>query len=161
LWVLAFNPPSTNRQTGSITQGARRILAALSPKVIVTVLGDAGAGGANLDYQVGGALGYKLKPNIILQGGCRYLNVDYRPSSGFVYDTATSGVLIGATSTGATNRWSFKPELGYSQRWGKRIVDGSPESGSLPPIMTSDRARCSIPGPGLKRKSRWQPLKDT
>ena len=23
-----------------------------------------------------------------------------------------------------TNRWSFKPEFGYSQRWGKWIVDG-------------------------------------
>jgi hypothetical protein len=23
-----------------------------------------------------------------------------------------------------TNRWSFKPELGYSQRWGKWVVDG-------------------------------------
>jgi hypothetical protein len=23
-----------------------------------------------------------------------------------------------------TNRWSFKPELGYSQRWGKWVLDG-------------------------------------
>lgn len=37
------------------TAGAR-VVAALSRKTLVTVLGDAGAGGVNLDYQVGGAL---------------------------------------------------------------------------------------------------------
>ncbi len=77
--------------------GGARITAALSPKVLVTVAGDAGAGGANLDYQVAGALGYKLKPNIILLAGWRYLDVDYEPKSTFVYDTATSGLVIGAT----------------------------------------------------------------
>jgi hypothetical protein len=78
------------------TDGAR-IVATLSPKILVTILGDAGAGGANLDYQVGGALGYKIKPNIILQGGWRYMDVDYRPRSTFLYDVAVSGMLIGAT----------------------------------------------------------------
>jgi hypothetical protein len=77
--------------------GGARITAALSPKVLVTVLGDAGAGGANLDYQVAGVLGYKLKPSIILQAGWRYLDVNYEPKSTFVYDTATSGLIIGAT----------------------------------------------------------------
>jgi hypothetical protein len=77
--------------------GGARIVAALSPKILVTILGDAGAGGANLDYQVGGALGYKIKPNIILQAGWRYMDVDYRPPSTFVYDVAVSGLLIGAT----------------------------------------------------------------
>ncbi len=77
--------------------GGARITVALSPKIVVTVLGDAGAGGANLDYQVLGALGYKLKPSIILQAGWRYLDVNYRPPSTFVYDTATSGLIIGAT----------------------------------------------------------------
>jgi hypothetical protein len=64
---------------------------------VATVLGDAGAGGANLDYQVLGALGYKLKPRIILQAGWRYLDVNYRPRSTFVYDTVTSGLILGAT----------------------------------------------------------------
>jgi hypothetical protein len=77
--------------------GGARIVAALSPKIQVAVLGDAGAGGANLDYQVLGALGYKFKPRIILQTGWRYLDVNYRPQSTFVYDTITSGLILGAT----------------------------------------------------------------
>jgi hypothetical protein len=77
--------------------GGARIAATLSPKILVTVLGDAGAGGANLDYQVLGALGYKLKPSIILQAAWRYMDVNYRPPSTFVYDTVTSGLLLGAT----------------------------------------------------------------
>ena len=79
-----------------VISGAR-IQAALSPKMIVTVLGDAGAGGANLDYQVGAFLGYRIKPKIDLQAGWRYLAVNYRPKSTFVYDTETSGLLLGAT----------------------------------------------------------------
>ena len=77
--------------------GGARIAATLSPKILVTVLGDVGAGGADLDYQVAGALGYKLKPSIILQTGWRYLDVNYRPKSTFVYDTATTGLIMGAT----------------------------------------------------------------
>ncbi len=71
----------------------------LSPKAVITVLGDAGGGGANLDYQVAGLLGYKVKPTVILQAGWRYLDVNYRPSGsvGFVYDAAQSGLLLGVT----------------------------------------------------------------
>jgi hypothetical protein len=69
----------------------------LSPKALITVLGDAGGGGANLDYQVAGLLGYKVKPTVILQAGWRYLDVNYRPSSSFVYDAAQSGLLLGVT----------------------------------------------------------------
>jgi hypothetical protein len=78
-----------------VVSGAR-IQAALSPKMRVTILGDAGAGGANLDYQLGAFLGYKVKRNVNLQAGWRYLAVNYRPQSTFVYDTVTSGILIGA-----------------------------------------------------------------
>jgi hypothetical protein len=42
-------------------------------------------------------LGYKVKPTIILQLGWRYLDVNYRPSSTFIYDGVTSGILLGAT----------------------------------------------------------------
>jgi hypothetical protein len=77
--------------------GGARITAALSPKILITVLGDAGGGGANLDYQVLAALGYELKPRIIMQLGWRYLDVNYRSRSSFVYDTATSGLIIGTT----------------------------------------------------------------
>ena len=77
--------------------GGARIAATPSPRILITILGDAGAGGANLDYQVLGALGYKLKPRIILQAAWRYMDVNYRPPSTFVYDTVTSGLLLGAT----------------------------------------------------------------
>lgn len=77
--------------------GGARILGTFSPKIQIAVLGDAGAGGANLDYQVLGAMGYKVKPRIILQAGWRYLDVNYRPQSTFVYDTITSGLILGAT----------------------------------------------------------------
>ncbi|HTU50786.1 MAG TPA: hypothetical protein VMF56_09340 [Acidobacteriaceae bacterium] len=79
-----------------VVSGAR-IQAALSPKIMATVLGDAGAGGANLDYQIGAFLGYKVRRNVVLQAGWRYLAVNYRPKSTFVYDVDTSGLLIGAT----------------------------------------------------------------
>jgi hypothetical protein len=91
-----LNNPSQSVNWVDVVAGAR-FQVPLSPKVMVTVLGDAGGGGANLDYQVGGFLGYKLKKNLILQAGYRYLDVNYRPSSSFVYDTATSGVLLGVT----------------------------------------------------------------
>ena len=99
-WTLISQGSSlafTNRQIGWITPAAQGSCKQPPPKILVTVLGDAGAGGADLDYQVGGALGYKLKPNVILQGGWRYLNVNYRPNSTFVYDMATSGLIIGVT----------------------------------------------------------------
>jgi hypothetical protein len=41
----------------------------LSPKLVLTIAGDAG-GGANSDYQVAGLIGWKLK-KFILQGGWR------------------------------------------------------------------------------------------
>jgi hypothetical protein len=61
-----------------VLAGARFTMA-LSPKATIMVLGDAGGGGANLDYQVAGLLGYKVKPNIIMQAGWRYLDVNYPP----------------------------------------------------------------------------------
>jgi len=76
--------------------GGATIQAALSPKVVVTIVGDAGGGQANTDYQIGGVLGYKLK-KAILQAGWRYMYVNYRPNSGFVYQTATSGLILGVT----------------------------------------------------------------
>ncbi len=92
--TLEFEPTDTYRSLYQSANwvdgvGGARLAAALSPKLQATVLGDAGAGGANLDYQLAGIVGYKIKPNIILQGAWRYMNVDYRPSSGFVYDMTT------------------------------------------------------------------------
>ncbi len=77
--------------------GGGKIEALLTPKVMVTILGDAGTGNAKLDYQVAGLLGYRLNRKFILQAGYRYMFVNYRPQSTFIYDMAESGVVLGAT----------------------------------------------------------------
>jgi hypothetical protein len=70
---------------------------ALSPKAAITILGDAGGGGANSEYEVAGLLAYKIKPTVLLQGGWRYLDVNYKGGSQFIYDVAQSGLLLGVT----------------------------------------------------------------
>ena len=79
-----------------VVAGAK-IAGALTPKVLVTVFGDAGGGQANSDYQVGGLLGYKISEKIILQAGWRYLDVNYRTGAPalFIYDAHESGILFG------------------------------------------------------------------
>lgn len=74
--------------------GGGRFIFQLTPKVSVTVAGDAGGGGANSDYQVVGLFGYKLK-KVDLLAGYRYLDVNYRPSTGAVLDLHQSGVIFG------------------------------------------------------------------
>jgi hypothetical protein len=83
-----------------VVSGAK-ISGALTPKVLVTVFGDAGGGQANSDYQVGGLLGYKVSEKIVLQAGWRYLDVDYRTNAPalFVYDVHQSGILFGLNWT--------------------------------------------------------------
>jgi hypothetical protein len=76
-----------------------RIQLALSPKVVVNILGDVGGWntGSKLEYQWAALLGYKIKPALTLQAGYRYLNVDYRGSRGVVFNATTAGVVFGAT----------------------------------------------------------------
>jgi len=76
-----------------------RIQAALSPKIVVNILGDVGGWGtgSQLEYQVAGLLGYRVKPAWTLQVGYRYLNVDYRGSRGFIFNATTAGVVFGVT----------------------------------------------------------------
>ena len=71
----------------------------LTPKVSVTVLGDAGGGSARKDYQVGGCLGCKISRRWVLLAGYRYLSVNYRPNgkAQFVYDVNMPGAVLGAT----------------------------------------------------------------
>jgi hypothetical protein len=78
-----------------------RILANLSPKISVSIGGDVGGWntGSVLDYQIGGSLGYRIKPAVVLQAGYRYLAVDYRNGGTTIINTVTSGVLFGATFT--------------------------------------------------------------
>jgi hypothetical protein len=78
-----------------------RIEAGLSRKTVVTLAGDVGGWGtgSQLEYQVVGLLGYKLKPNMTLQGGYRYLYFDYQRSGAAdaILKTAMSGVVLGVT----------------------------------------------------------------
>ncbi|MGC2111185.1 MAG: hypothetical protein WA655_16840 [Candidatus Korobacteraceae bacterium] len=76
-----------------------KIEMALSPKALITITGDAGGGGSDLDYQVAGLLGYLVGKKCVLQAGWRYLYVNYRtnPPALFVYDAHMSGALLGVT----------------------------------------------------------------
>jgi hypothetical protein len=76
-----------------------RIQAALSPKIVVNILGDVGGWGtgSQLEYQWAGLLGYRIKPAWTLQAGYRYLFIDYRTSRSFIFNATTSGVMFGVT----------------------------------------------------------------
>jgi hypothetical protein len=97
---LHFNPVLYNGFTTSQNWvdavAGGRIEMVLSPKASIVVLGDAGGGGASQDYQVAGLLNFKVKKNLSLFGGWRYLDVDYRNSSNlFLYNMTVSGVGLG------------------------------------------------------------------
>jgi hypothetical protein len=76
-----------------------RFIVPLSPKAWITVSGDAGGGGSNLDYQVGGLLTIQPKPLLGFLVGWAYLDVDRRGSKDFIYDVAMSGPVIGLNFT--------------------------------------------------------------
>lgn len=78
-----------------------RITGILTPKVEITVGGDVGgwSHAAQIDYQVFGLLGYRIKPALALQAGYRYLYFDYLRTSGVYLNTATSGVVFGVSIT--------------------------------------------------------------
>jgi hypothetical protein len=74
-------------------QGAR-FQGFLTPKLLLTIAGDAGGGGARLDYQVVGLVGYKVK-KVTLQGGWRYLAIHKGPSERTFINLAMTGVILG------------------------------------------------------------------
>jgi hypothetical protein len=90
------NPEFYNSADWVDAIGGARIQAVLSPKLVLTITGDAGGGGANSDYQVAGLIGWNFK-KFTLQAGWRYLTVNYRPSGGTICDIAISGLVLGAT----------------------------------------------------------------
>jgi hypothetical protein len=75
-----------------------RFQAPLNNFVSFTLAGDVGGwgAGAQMDYQILGALGFKLKPRVVMDVGWRYLFVNYR-SSNFVYEAAETGFVLGVT----------------------------------------------------------------
>jgi hypothetical protein len=68
----------------------------LTRDVFLQLYADAGAGGAQSDWQVAGILGYRYSTSTTLFAGYRYLSVDYS-RSGYVFDVNLSGPMIGAT----------------------------------------------------------------
>jgi opacity protein-like surface antigen len=72
---------------------------ALSPKAGITIAGDAGGGGAEVEYQVVGALGFKVSKSVVLDLGYRYLDTNYRTNAPklIVFDSHMSGALLGVT----------------------------------------------------------------
>jgi len=80
--------------------GGARFTLPFNDKAAITVSGDAGAGGANIDYQALGLFTYNFTRHFGAGVGWRYLDVNYRPTSRqFVYDTAMSGALGGVYFT--------------------------------------------------------------
>ncbi len=76
--------------------GGARFIVPFNDKASILISGDAGAGGANLDYQVLGTLNFKFTQHLGMGVGWRYLYEDYRPSNHqFVYNTTMSGALAG------------------------------------------------------------------
>ena len=56
--------------------------------------GDAGGGGANVDYQVAGMANYQIKPKLGIGFGYRYVDVNYRNSNQNVLDLHESGIAL-------------------------------------------------------------------
>jgi len=80
--------------------GGAEITIPMGSRASFRILGDAGAGGANLDYQVAGWLGIKATRMLGIMAGWRYMDVNYRPTSKqFVDDTISNGPLVGLTFT--------------------------------------------------------------
>jgi hypothetical protein len=97
--VLGLNFSGSQNWVSPLVGG--RIEAPLSPKLTLTVAGDVGGWGvgSQLEYELGGALGYKINPKMALQAGYRYLFLDYMAGGdvGAVVKTALSGLIFGFT----------------------------------------------------------------
>ena len=91
-----YNEAHTSQNWVDVVAGGQ-IKMFLSPKAAIIVLGDAGGGQASPDYEAAGLLGLKLKKNLDLFMGWRYLDVHYRNNNKlFLYDMAESGAVLGA-----------------------------------------------------------------
>ena len=67
-----------------------------TPKLYVTGWGLIGAGEADLDWDVAGALGYRFTDRISAVAGYRAIGVDYSNDDGFMFDVVEHGPIIGA-----------------------------------------------------------------
>jgi hypothetical protein len=74
--------------------GGANLVVPFSPKIAVFITGDAGGGGANLDYQIASFANYQIKPKWGIGVGYRYLFVNYRNNNQNVLDVHTSGIAL-------------------------------------------------------------------
>jgi hypothetical protein len=104
IWHLGENLKLTPPSTPSVSIGTSQnwvdvvaganIVVPLSPKIFVMVLGDAGAGGANVDYQVATFVNYQLRLKWGIGVGYRYVDINYRNSNNVIFDTGQSGIAL-------------------------------------------------------------------
>jgi hypothetical protein len=67
----------------------------LTPEVYLTGWGLVGAGGADIDWDVAAAIGYRFNDRISAVAGYRALGVDYSNDDGFVFDVVQQGPILG------------------------------------------------------------------
>ena len=97
---LQLQPPTPPNFSVGTSQGwadvvgGANIIVPFSPKIAVFVTGDAGGGGANVDYQVASFANYQIKPKWGIGVGYRYLDVNYRNTNQNVIDIHTSGIAF-------------------------------------------------------------------
>jgi hypothetical protein len=104
VWYMSENlnltpptPPSFSAGTSqgwADVVGGANIVVPFSPKIAILIAGDAGGGGANVDYQLAGIANYQIKPKWGIGFGYRYLDVNYRNSNQQVLDTHQSGIAL-------------------------------------------------------------------
>ncbi|WP_085034272.1 hypothetical protein [Ensifer aridi] len=66
----------------------------ITPELYLTGWGLVGAGGADLDWDVAGAIGYRFSDTVSAVAGYRALGVDYS-GDGFVFDVVQQGPILG------------------------------------------------------------------
>ncbi|HEX4772369.1 MAG TPA: hypothetical protein VH351_16145 [Bryobacteraceae bacterium] len=100
---LQFTPSYAARTFSSSVNWVDPVMGArfqvlLSPKMLITVWGDAGGWGAGsqLDYQIVGAIAYKINPKFTAGVAYRYLYVNYVSGSA-LFKAAMSGPAVGVT----------------------------------------------------------------
>ncbi len=97
---LQLTPPTPPNFSAGTSQGwadvvgGGSIVVPFSPKIAIFMTGDAGGGGANVDYQIAGFANYQIKPKWGVGVGYRYLDVNYRNSAQNILDVHQSGIAL-------------------------------------------------------------------
>jgi len=69
----------------------------ITPQFYVTGWALVGAGGADIDWDVAGGIGYRINDRFSATAGYRALGVDYSDDSGFLFDAVQQGPIVGLT----------------------------------------------------------------